>query len=170
VPLSRRQLLTGAAAWLAGASLPAGASSSTVSAFRAVKSIDQHWVPHNRYTHVPFDKVIFDRGGHFDRTWGVWWPPAGLVTIIGQIWISAGAAVAGSPSFVAKVVYNNEVDVAAGIGAVGSIPGTATIPFAFVDETDGRKGYWLELYASTPSFCRIDSHPAHTWFSGMVVP
>jgi len=135
--------------------------------------VSQTGIPHEQYTLITFSDARFNQGSIFNHSTGRVKPPAGLFMMMGQIWIQAGASGLYNPSFVAKI-HKNGNDLDAGIGPIGSVPGTAPIPFSLVDLANGDDEYDVRLYASgilnpdtTRQTLTVDGHPAHTWFSGV---
>lgn len=146
--------------------------------FRANKaSVDQTGVPNGIYRLITFSTTSFDGNNYFVPSSSTYVPPAGLVLMSGQLWITSGALLTSNAAYVAKIIKNFTVDgsgnfvsgadVFTGIGSPNAaFPGTASIDFAGVDIAIAGDYYGVFLFANSISGCTVDGNPAHTFFAG----
>lgn len=128
----------------------------------------------NDYSLLTWSTEEFDVGGKFANDG--WIPvPANeqdskLVVFGGQIWV-AGNGTGNPPNYVAKIIKNGYPGDhrIAGIACYGTFPNSFVIPIAGVDLAQPGDEYKIWLFA-TNSAAIVDGHPAHTWWSGAVLP
>lgn len=121
-------------------------------------------IPAAQYVVVTLSTTKFDDGSHFHNS--RWYPPAGPVSLAGQLFILDSGGIPVNPSYVAKVIKNGNADVCTGIGAAGSLWWTVVMQFACNDKAEPGDYYELWVLASSNTYCLLDGNPSHTFLSG----
>ena len=142
---------------------------------RGATSDNQTGLTHQNYTKVVFPQEFFDQGGYFDTTNSRWTPPAGLVLISSQVWLSSNVVSVGPANVVTKIWKNGQAtEIGTGIGFAPAgftgtgccqVPGT----YDMASGTDYYEAYQYGEYFNGTNVGIIDANPQHTWFSGHVV-
>lgn len=139
--------------------------------FRVNKSFsDQTGFNANNYTLLAWPGETFDQGGRFLNNG--WTPSTSgegqkIVCFGGQIWVRQNGY-GNPPNYVAKVIKNGSTDVIAGIGSYGTFAGSLVISISGCDLANEGDEYKIYMYA-TDLNAVVDGHPAHTWWSGVIV-
>lgn len=141
--------------------------------FRVDKTFtDQTGFTANAYTLLQWPAEAFDQGAKFLNNG--WIPSASgegqkIVCFSGQIWVRQNGY-GNPPNYVAKIIKNGYpgTQIIAGIGTYGTFPNSFVIPISGCDLASEGDEYKIYLFA-TDSTAVVDGHPAHTWWSGVVV-
>ena len=148
-------------------------------AFKAGKagatSGNQTSLTHQNYVKISFPFEFFDDGGYYDSTLSRWTPPAGLVCLSAQSWLSSNVVSVGPANVVVKIWKNGQAtEIGTGIGfAPAGFTGTGCcqVPGTLDKSTgtDYYEAYQYGEYFNGTNVGIIDGNPFHTWFSGHVV-
>ena len=138
-------------------------------AFYAQRSQSWTGYPGAGYVIVPFQTTRVNDGSYFDVASSKWWPPAGPVLLQAQLFISDSGGIPVNPSYVAKLIKNEWIDVCTGIGAAGSLWWTVVIQLSCSDRAQPGDYYRLAVAVSSLGPWTLDGNPAHTYFSGVAL-
>ena len=133
--------------------------------FRASKNgVDQTSIPNALNTKVTFGTEDYDRGGYYDPALSRWTPPAGIVHLDAEAFISAGMS---AIAWIIASIYKNGGVLRQTVHT--SAAATDGFQISIDDVSNGTDYYELWIYISSPSTSTISGSTAYTWFGGHVV-
>jgi hypothetical protein len=160
--------LTGAVTIGAGLTTSGGTlnTTSAIGFYAHKNGTTQTGLTHNAYTKLTFTTERFDQGSYYDAPNSKWVPPAGLVQISGQVFLTAHVATANNT--VLKLIKNGSTDIATGI-ILGSAISSAACNLSCVDQANGTDFYELFVFFFSDDAGNdgvADGNVFHVYFCG----
>lgn len=145
--------------------LTAVGATAVAQGFRAHKNgTDQTGIANSTATKVTFGTEVFDDGSYYDTTNSRFTPPAGIISVSGNVYLTSGVT---SGSVGAVYVYKNG-SLLTQTPFVGSSANSATAAFTVVDDANGTDYYEVWVYAVSASTSTIDGGSASTYFMSRI--